>query len=63
MIRLRHHPLLAALTVMLLLAAAACSSSGGKKSEENTQTASAGKANTPNITIAMVTHGAPSDTF
>jgi simple sugar transport system substrate-binding protein len=49
--------------VLLLLAAAACSSSGGKKSEENTATASAGKASTPNITIAMVTHGAPSDTF
>ena len=63
MIRLRHHPLLAALAVMLLLAAAACSSSGGKKSESNTATASAGKANTPNITIAMVTHGAPGDTF
>jgi simple sugar transport system substrate-binding protein len=63
MTRLRHHPLLAVLTVMLLLVAAACSSSGGKKAEENTQTASAGKANTPNMTIAMVTHGAPSDTF
>jgi simple sugar transport system substrate-binding protein len=63
MIRLRHHPLLAALAVMLLLAAAACSSSGGKKAEQNVAGASAGKANTPNITIAMVTHGAPSDTF
>jgi simple sugar transport system substrate-binding protein len=63
MTRLRHHPLLAALTVILLLTAAACSSSGGKKAEENTATASAGKASTPNITIAMVTHGAPSDTF
>jgi simple sugar transport system substrate-binding protein len=63
MIRLRHHPLLAALAVMLLLAAAACSSSGGKKAEQNVAGASSGKANTPNITIAMVTHGAPSDTF
>src|SRR6266511_886258 len=63
MIRLRHHPVLAVLVVMLLLAAAACSSSGGKKAEENSATASAGKANTPKITIAMVTHGAPGDTF
>ncbi len=63
MIRLRHHPVLAVLVVMLLLAAAACSSSGGKKAEENSATASAGKANTPNMTIAMVTHGAPGDTF
>src|SRR6266511_5486629 len=63
MIRLRHHPVLAVLTVMLLLAAAACSSSGGKQAEENTATGSAGKANTPQITIAMVTHGAPGDTF
>jgi simple sugar transport system substrate-binding protein len=63
MTRLRNHPLLAVLVVMLLLVAAACSSSGGKKSEESTAGANAGKANTPNITIAMVTHGAPSDTF
>jgi simple sugar transport system substrate-binding protein len=63
MTRLRQHPVLAALVVILLLVAAACSSSGGKKSEENAQTASAGKANTPKITIAMVTHGAPGDTF
>jgi simple sugar transport system substrate-binding protein len=60
--RRRIHPLLAVLTV-LLLAAAGCSSTGGKKSQEKTATASAGKANTPQITIAMVTHGAPGDTF
>src|SRR6266487_3501338 len=63
MTRLRNHPVLVVLTVMLLLAAAACSSSGGKKAEENTATAAAGKATTPRITIAMVTHGAPGDTF
>jgi simple sugar transport system substrate-binding protein len=63
MIRLRHHPLFAVLAVLLLLAAAGCSSSGGKKAEEASQNVSAGKANTPNMTIAMVTHGAPSDTF
>ncbi|HEX8929606.1 MAG TPA: sugar ABC transporter substrate-binding protein, partial [Actinomycetota bacterium] len=63
MIRLRHHPLVAVLAVLLLLAAAGCSSSGGKKAEQASQNVSAGKANTPNMTIAMVTHGAPSDTF
>jgi simple sugar transport system substrate-binding protein len=63
MTRLRNHPVLVVLTVTLLLAAAACSSSGGKKAQENTASASAGKANTPQITIAMVTHGAPGDTF
>jgi simple sugar transport system substrate-binding protein len=63
MIRLRHHPLFAVLAVLLLLAAAGCSSSGGKKAQQASQNVSAGKANTPNMTIAMVTHGAPSDTF
>jgi simple sugar transport system substrate-binding protein len=63
MIRLRHHPFVAVLAVLLLLAAAGCSSSGGKKAEQASQNVSSGKANTPNMTIAMVTHGAPSDTF
>jgi simple sugar transport system substrate-binding protein len=63
MIRLRHHPLVAVLAVLLLLAAAGCSSSGGKKAQQASQNVSSGKANTPNMTIAMVTHGAPSDTF
>ena len=63
MIQLRRRPLHLALLAVLLLAAAACSSSGGKKAEENTATAAAGKASTPNMTIAMVTHGAASDTF
>ena len=61
-----HHPRKTAAVVAALglaLAAAACSSSGGKQAEENTEGAAAGKANTPAITIAMVTHGAPSDTF
>ncbi len=49
--------------IALALAAAGCSSSGGKKSEQSSNQISAGKANTPNITIAMVTHGAPGDTF
>jgi simple sugar transport system substrate-binding protein len=64
MIQLRKRPGFVVLVVAVLLTAAACSSSGGKKSQEQTAGgASAGKANTPNMTIAMVTHGAPSDTF
>ncbi len=54
---LRRYRLIALLAAVILLAAA-CSSSGGKKSAESTAT-----ANTPHLTIAMVTHGAPGDTF
>ncbi|WP_369031844.1 substrate-binding domain-containing protein [Streptomyces adonidis] len=47
-----------------VLFAAGCSSgSGGKKSEEGADAASAGKATTPRMTVAMVTHAAPGDTF
>jgi simple sugar transport system substrate-binding protein len=53
----------AALVAGVALMVAGCSSSGGKKAEESANPISAGKANTPNITIAMVTHGAPGDTF
>jgi simple sugar transport system substrate-binding protein len=53
-----------ALALGLAVAAAGCSSTGGKKSETNTAAgAAAGKANTPQITVAMVTHAAPGDTF
>ncbi|MBC9728215.1 substrate-binding domain-containing protein [Streptomyces sp. TRM68367] len=62
----RHHRA-AALTATVLagaLFAAGCSSSsGGKKSEEGSDTAAAGKANTPRMTVAMITHAAPGDTF
>jgi simple sugar transport system substrate-binding protein len=53
----------AALVVSLAVMAAACSSSGGQKAEESAANIGAGKADTPRITIAMVTHGAPGDTF
>ena len=51
------------LAVGLALAGGACSSSGGKKAEENAAGVSAGKANTPAMTVAMITHAAPGDTF
>jgi len=52
-----------AVTVSLVVTVAACSSSGGKKSEEAATAAAAGQANTPKMTVAMITHGAPGDTF
>ncbi|MFF5301953.1 sugar ABC transporter substrate-binding protein [Streptomyces sp. NPDC013161] len=57
----------AALTATVLagaLFAAGCSSSsGGKKSTDQGAAVSAGKATTPRMTVAMVTHAAPGDTF
>ncbi|MFB8775752.1 sugar ABC transporter substrate-binding protein [Streptomyces broussonetiae] len=53
-----------ALAAAAALTLAGCSSeSGGKKSEEGGENASAGKANTPRMTIALVTHQSPGDTF
>ena len=54
----------AALVAGVALVLAGCSSTGGKQAEESADNAvGAGKADTPKITIAMVTHGAPGDTF
>ena len=62
----RHHRV-AALTATVLtgaLLAAGCSSgSGGKKSTESGDSAAAGRADTPRMTVAMITHAAPGDTF
>jgi simple sugar transport system substrate-binding protein len=52
-----------ALAAGLALAGGACSGSGGKKAEENAAGISGGKAGTPTMTVAMVTHAAPGDTF
>jgi simple sugar transport system substrate-binding protein len=55
---------LLAVAAAMILGLTACSSSGGKKAEEQTNAgAAAGKASTPAITIAMITHAAPGDTF
>jgi simple sugar transport system substrate-binding protein len=63
MIQLRRHPLRVALLAVLLLAAAACSETGGKQEEAPAAGANAGQASTPEMTVAMITHGAPGDTF
>jgi simple sugar transport system substrate-binding protein len=62
MIQLRRRPLLLALLAMLLFAAA-CSDTGGRQEEAPAAGGSAGQANTPEMTVAMITHNAPGDTF
>jgi simple sugar transport system substrate-binding protein len=53
-----------ALAAAAALTLAGCSSSsGGKKAEEGGDSASAGKATTPRMTVALVTHQSPGDTF
>ncbi|MCM1975015.1 MULTISPECIES: sugar ABC transporter substrate-binding protein [Streptomyces] len=53
-----------ALATAAALALAGCSSdSGGKKAEESAEGAAAGKADTPRMTVALVTHQSPGDTF
>ncbi|MER5177200.1 sugar ABC transporter substrate-binding protein [Streptomyces sp. NPDC002896] len=62
--RPRRYAAIAAATAAAALLAAGCSSSsGGKQAEEDSGTASAGKASTPRMTVALVTHQAPGDTF
>ncbi|MFD5341080.1 sugar ABC transporter substrate-binding protein [Streptomyces hawaiiensis] len=62
----RHHraaALTTAAVVGALLAAGCSSGSGGKRSEAGGTEAAAGKATTPRMTVALVTHAAPGDTF
>jgi simple sugar transport system substrate-binding protein len=56
-------PLVALAAASALLVAGCSSSSGGKKAEESGSAVSAGKATTPRMTVALVTHQAPGDTF
>ncbi|MFF0014179.1 substrate-binding domain-containing protein [Streptomyces sp. NPDC005374] len=59
----RFAPAVALAAAAALTLAGCSSSSGGKKSEESSDGASAGKATTPRMTIALVTHQSPGDTF
>ncbi|GGT31669.1 sugar ABC transporter substrate-binding protein [Streptomyces chromofuscus] len=62
--RSRRIPSALAVAAAAALVLAGCSSgSGGKKAEEGADGASAGKATTPRMTVALVTHQAPGDTF
>ncbi len=56
-------PMVAMAAAAALTLAGCSSSSGGKQAEEGGENASAGKANTPRMTVALVTHQAPGDTF
>ncbi|MDO0938390.1 sugar ABC transporter substrate-binding protein [Streptomyces sp. DG2A-72] len=59
----RIAPVVAVVAAAALTLAGCSSSSGGKKAEENAEGASAGKATTPRMKVALVTHQAPGDTF
>jgi simple sugar transport system substrate-binding protein len=52
-----------ALLAILALVTAACSSTGGRQAEEQSQPGAVGKADTPRMKFAMVTHAPPGDTF
>lgn len=53
----------AVLIAVTAVAVAACSSAGGKKAEEQADSVTAGKATTPRMTFAMITHAPAGDTF
>ncbi|MEU8645667.1 sugar ABC transporter substrate-binding protein [Streptomyces sp. NPDC048674] len=59
----RIAPLVALAAASALLAAGCSSGSGGKKAEESADGAAAGKANTPAMKVALITHQGPGDTF
>ncbi|MEE1831214.1 sugar ABC transporter substrate-binding protein [Streptomyces sp. SP17KL33] len=59
----RVAPFFAMAAASVLLIAGCSSDSGGKEAEEGGSNASAGKADTPQMTVAMVTHAGQGDTF
>ncbi len=52
-----------AISIVAALSLVACSSSGGKQETDGGSGSNAGTADTPEITVAMITHQAPGDTF
>jgi simple sugar transport system substrate-binding protein len=63
MFRSRKSAVSGVAVAVLALGLAACSSTGGKKATEGGSGVSAGHANTPHYTFAMITHAQPGDTF
>ncbi|MFI6011151.1 sugar ABC transporter substrate-binding protein [Streptomyces sp. NPDC051243] len=59
----RLAPVVAVAAAAALTLAGCSSSSGGKEAEESAEGAAAGKANTPRMTVALVTHQSAGDTF
>ena len=62
-VRRRNRIPLAIGVVFTAAALAACSSTGGKPEDTGGEGGGGGGVNTPRVTIAMVTHEAPGDTF
>jgi simple sugar transport system substrate-binding protein len=63
MTRRARHVVSFATAACLALATAACSSQGGKQEEEGGGGAAVGRADTPRMTVAMINHASPGDTF
>jgi simple sugar transport system substrate-binding protein len=63
MFKIGKRTLAVALAAGVVLTGAACSKSGGKQAEQGSAVVGAGKANTPHMTFAMVTHAGPGQTF
>lgn len=53
----------AAVGLAAVVLLAGCSSTGGKNAQQQNNGAGAGKATTPQMTVAMITHASPGDTF
>lgn len=60
---IRRTTIAVALVAAIPVALSACSSSGGKQESAGTAGGGAGVADTPSMTVAMITHQAPGDTF
>jgi simple sugar transport system substrate-binding protein len=63
MFRQRRRAAGVAVAACLALTVVSCSSQGGKQEEQGGGGAAAGRADTPRMTIAMINHASPGDTF
>lgn len=63
MLRTRKLSALLAIAACAGLAVAGCSSHGGKAAQQQSEQVSGGQASTPRMTVAMITHAVPGDTF
>lgn len=61
--RRRRSTLTVAAMATLTVLAAACSSTGGRPTEDGSTSMAAGTADTPRITIALITHASPGSSF
>jgi simple sugar transport system substrate-binding protein len=61
--RARKATAVLALAATAVLVVTGCSSTGGKKAQDKADQVSSGKADTPRMKIALITHAVPGDTF